>query len=36
MRGLGVSALDFNFAAPTADAAIAVMRKFHAEVLAKA
>jgi probable F420-dependent oxidoreductase len=36
LRGLGVSALDFNFAAPTADAAIAAMRQFHEQVLAKA
>jgi probable F420-dependent oxidoreductase len=36
LRDLGVSALDFNFAAPTADAAITAMRQFHEEVLAKA
>jgi probable F420-dependent oxidoreductase len=36
LRGLGVAALDFNFAAPTADAAVAAMRQFHEEVLAKA
>jgi probable F420-dependent oxidoreductase len=35
LRGLGVSALDFNFAAPDADAAIAAMRQFHEQVLAK-
>jgi probable F420-dependent oxidoreductase len=35
LRGLGVAALDFNFAAPTADAALAAMRQFHGEVLAK-
>ena len=35
LRGLGVSALDFNFAALSADAAVAAMRKFHEEVLAK-
>ena len=35
MRGLGVTALDFNFAAASTDAAIAAMRKFHEEVLAK-
>jgi probable F420-dependent oxidoreductase len=36
LRGLGVSALDFNFAAPDADAAVAAMRQFHEQVLAKA
>ena len=36
LRGLGVSALDFNFAAPDADAAIAAMRQMHEQVLAKA
>jgi probable F420-dependent oxidoreductase len=36
LRDLGVAALDFNFAAPTADAAIAAMRQFHEQVLAKA
>jgi probable F420-dependent oxidoreductase len=36
MRGLGVSALDFNFAAPSADAALTAMRQFHEQVLAKA
>src|SRR5262249_24235011 len=35
LRGLGVSALDFNFAGPSADAAVSAMRKFHEEVLAK-
>ena len=36
LRGLGVSALDFNFAAADADAAITAMRQFHEQVLAKA
>jgi probable F420-dependent oxidoreductase len=36
LRGLGVSALDFNFAAPDADAAVAAMRQMHEQVLAKA
>jgi probable F420-dependent oxidoreductase len=36
LRGLGVSALDFNFAAPSADAALTAMRQFHEQVLAKA
>jgi len=36
LRGLGVSALDFNFAAPDVDAAVAAMRQFHEQVLAKA
>ena len=36
VAGLGVAALDFNFAAPTADAAVTAMRQFHDEVLAKA
>jgi len=36
LRGLGVAALDFNFAAPDADAAITAMRQFHEGVLAKA
>jgi probable F420-dependent oxidoreductase len=36
LRGLGVSALDFNFAAPSADAAVAAMRQFHEQALAKA
>ena len=36
LRGLGVSALDFNFAAPDADAAVAAMRQLHEQVLAKA
>jgi hypothetical protein len=36
LRGLGVSALDFNFAGPDADAAIAAMRQMHEQVLAKA
>ena len=36
MRDLGVAALDFNFAAPSADAAITAMRQFHEQVLAKA
>jgi probable F420-dependent oxidoreductase len=36
LRGLGVSALDFNFAAPDADAAITAMRQMHEQVLAKA
>ena len=36
LRDLGVSALDFNFAAPTADAAVTAMRQFHEQVLAKA
>jgi len=35
LRGLGVSALDFNFAAPSVEAAVSAMRKFHEEVLAK-
>jgi probable F420-dependent oxidoreductase len=35
LRGLGVAALDFNFAAPSVDGAVAAMRKFHEEVLAK-
>ncbi len=36
MRGLGLAAIDINFAAASADDAIAAMRKFHEEVLAKA
>jgi probable F420-dependent oxidoreductase len=36
MRDLGLAALDINFAAATADDAIAAMRKFHEDVLAKA
>jgi len=36
MRGLGVAALDFNFAAASADDAIAAMRQLHEQVLAKA
>src|SRR5215470_13429405 len=36
LRGLGVSALDFNFAASDADAAIAAMRQMHEQVLSKA
>jgi probable F420-dependent oxidoreductase len=36
LRGLGVSALDFNFAGPDADAAIAAMRQMHEQVQAKA
>jgi probable F420-dependent oxidoreductase len=36
MRGLGVTALDFNFAAASADDAIAAMRQMHEQVLAKA
>ena len=36
MRGLGVAALDFNFAAASADDAIAAMRRMHEQVLAKA
>jgi probable F420-dependent oxidoreductase len=36
MRGLGVAAVDFSFPAPTADAMLAAMRKFHDEVSAKA
>src|ERR1051326_609363 len=36
LRDLGVSALDFNFAAPDADTAITAMRQFHEQVLAKA
>jgi probable F420-dependent oxidoreductase len=36
LRGLGVSALDFNFAAPDADAAITAMRQMHEQVLSKA
>jgi probable F420-dependent oxidoreductase len=35
LRALGVAALDFNFTAPNADAALAAMRQFHGEVLAK-
>jgi probable F420-dependent oxidoreductase len=35
LRDLGLAALDMNFAAPDADAAIATMRQFHDEVLAK-
>jgi probable F420-dependent oxidoreductase len=35
LRGLGVAALDFSFAAPSADAAVAAMRQFHEQVLAK-
>jgi probable F420-dependent oxidoreductase len=36
MRDLGLAALDINFAAPSTDDAIAAMRKFHEQVLAKA
>ena len=36
MRALGVAALDFNFAAASADDAIAAMRQLHEQVLAKA
>jgi len=36
MRGLGVAAVDFSFPAPTADAMLAAMRRFHDEVSAKA
>ena len=36
MRGLGVTALDFNFAAASAEDAIAAMRQMHEQVLAKA
>jgi probable F420-dependent oxidoreductase len=36
MRGLGVTALDFNFAAASVDDAIAAMRQMHEQVLAKA
>jgi len=36
MRALGLAAVDFSFPAPTADAMLAAMRKFHDEVLAKA
>jgi probable F420-dependent oxidoreductase len=36
MRSLGLAALDINFAAASTDDAIAAMRKFHADVLAKA
>jgi len=36
MRALGVAALDFNFAAASADDAIAAMRQLHEQELAKA
>jgi alkanesulfonate monooxygenase SsuD/methylene tetrahydromethanopterin reductase-like flavin-dependent oxidoreductase (luciferase family) len=36
MRGLGVTALDFNFAAASVDDAIAAMRQMHEQVMAKA
>ncbi|MBV8751340.1 MAG: TIGR03619 family F420-dependent LLM class oxidoreductase [Hyphomicrobiales bacterium] len=36
MRELGLAALDINFAAASTDDAIATMRKFHEQVLAKA
>jgi hypothetical protein len=35
LRDLGLAAIDVNFAAPTPDAAIGAMRRFHDEVLAK-
>ena len=35
LRDLGLAALDLNFTAPDADGAIAAMRQFHDEVLAK-
>jgi probable F420-dependent oxidoreductase len=35
LRDLGLAAIDVNFAAPTPDAAIAAMRQFHDDVLAK-
>jgi probable F420-dependent oxidoreductase len=35
MRGLGVVAVDFGFDAATADAAVAAIRHFHDEVIAK-
>jgi probable F420-dependent oxidoreductase len=35
MRALGVVAVDFSFAAATADAAVAAMRQFHDDVIAK-
>jgi probable F420-dependent oxidoreductase len=36
MRELGVTAIDFNFAGPTADAVIAALRQFREEVVTKA
>jgi hypothetical protein len=35
LADLGLAAIDVNFAAPTPDAAIAAMRQFHDDVLAK-
>ena len=35
MRDLGLAALDINFAAASTDDAIAAMRKFHEQILAK-
>jgi len=35
MRELGVTAIDFSFPGPTADAALEAMRQFHDEVVAK-
>jgi hypothetical protein len=35
MRGLGVVAVDFGFGAATADAAVAAMRHFHDDVIAR-